>query len=396
MTMFAIWSQVTLLTNNSPFALGLATLLNTLPGILVSPWAGVVADRLPKRFILLTCHLLRAVMVALLFFSTSLWQLYALAVVHAMIGTFADPPHRSFLPLLVKKEQFVTMNSFLATLNNLLQLFRPALAGAVVGTLGYKMGFAIDFYTYFVPAIALLFIRIKDVSSETEAAKGKTNMGHDFREGLAYIKTQPILMYLFAFMMLLTLAMSMQGPLTMTFVGQHLAPIDQASRITGMLFSMIGIGGIIGAFVTPRLIKKISILWLLFATLAFDGGMVILFSQSHSLVVAMICFALFGIIGSVNSIVQDTIIQTIVPENLRGRVYGAFGPITGPISLLSIGAGTSVAGVIGTRAVFFIAGVMEVLAVIICRLLPSYRGVRNSLSEKMAPAAKQAPTEVSA
>src|SRR5690349_21203282 len=90
MMMFAIWSQVTLLTNNSPSALGLATLMNTIPGIVVSPWAGIVADRLPKRFILLTCHLLRAVMVALLFFSTSLWQLYALAVVHSMIGTFAD------------------------------------------------------------------------------------------------------------------------------------------------------------------------------------------------------------------------------------------------------------------------------------------------------------------
>jgi MFS transporter, DHA3 family, macrolide efflux protein len=396
MTMFAIWSQVTLMTANSPFALGLATLMNTLPGILVSPWAGIFADRLPKRIILLTCHLLRALMVALLFFSTELWQLYALAVVHSMIGTFAEPPHRSFLPLLVKKEQFVSMNAFLATLNNLLQLFRPGLAGAIVATFGYKTGFAVDFYTYFVPAIALLFIRIQDNATEPGATKGKMNMRQDFREGFGYIKTQPILMYLFAFMMLMTLAMSMQGPLTMIFVGQHLAPIEQASKITGLLFSTLGVGGIIGAFVTPRLIKKISILWLLFASLAFDGGMVIIFSQAHSLILAMICFALFGIITSVNSIVQDTIIQTIVPENLRGRVYGAFGPITGPISLLSIGAGTSLAGVIGTRAVFFIAGLMEVAAVIICRLLPSYRGVRNSLSEKMSPTTQPVAQEVSA
>ncbi|MGZ4164203.1 MAG: MFS transporter, partial [Tumebacillaceae bacterium] len=140
MTMFAIWSQVTLMTDNSPIALGLATLLNTIPGIVVAPWAGILADRLSKRMILLTCHLLRASIVALLFFSTELWQLYVLAVIHSMIGTFADPPHRSFLPLLVKKEQYVTMNSFLATLNNLLQFFRPALAGMVVATFGYKTG----------------------------------------------------------------------------------------------------------------------------------------------------------------------------------------------------------------------------------------------------------------
>lgn len=204
-------------------------------------------------------------------------------------------------------------------------------------------------------------------------------MWQEVREGVAYIRTEPILVYIFLFMMCFTLAMGMQGTLTYVFVDQHLASPAEVSSVTGILFSALGIGGLIGAFFTPRLIRRMNMLWLLFGSLAFDGCLVVLFSMSQTVWLAVSCFALFGIVNSVTQIVQDTLIQTIVPEGMRGRVYGAFGPITGPISLLSISTGTSLSTVIGVRAMFFIAGLMEILTVLFCRLLPMYQGVRASL-----------------
>jgi MFS family permease len=194
-------------------------------------------------------------------------------------------------------------------------------------------------------------------------------------------------------MMLMTLCLGTQGALTLIFVRENLTAAGDPNAVVGILFSALGIGGLIGAVLTHRLIKKMSMLLLLFGSLAFDGAAVIVFAMSDTLALAITCFALFGIIGSVNQIVQDTMIQTIVPEHLRGRVYGAFGPITGPITLLSIGSGTSAASVIGTRAVFIICGVMEIGAAGICRILPMYQQVRRSLEEKMAEGTESQSTK---
>ncbi|MCX7570025.1 MFS transporter [Tumebacillus sp. DT12] len=379
MTLFAIWAQIYQLHQNA-MALGVATILEILPGILIAPYAGLLADRMSKRTLLIAAFVLRGLTVAGMFFSTELWQLFVLVGLHSTFGAFEQPPHRALLPLLVRPDQYVTMNAFLATLNNFLQIFKPALAGALVGALGYKMAYAIDFWTYFLPAAALLLIRVKDVSAERgEDGAPQPGMWQEVREGVAYIRTEPILVYIFIFMMCFTLAMGMQGTLTYVFVDQHLASPDEVSSVTGILFSALGIGGLIGAFFTPRLIRRMNMLWLLFGSLAFDGCLVVLFSMSQTVWLAVSCFALFGIVNSVTQIVQDTLIQTIVPEGMRGRVYGAFGPITGPISLLSISTGTSLSTVIGVRAMFLIAGLMEILTVLFCRLLPMYQSVRASL-----------------
>ena len=388
MAMFALWSQAALLSGNTPMALGLATILEVLPGILVSPLAGWMADRLSKRTILITCYLLQSVVVAGMFFSTQLWQLYALAELNSTIGAFATPTHRAMLPQLVKPEQYVTMNAFLATMNNILQLFRPALAGFIVATFGYKTGYAIDFFTYLFPTIALLFVRVKETPGERKTAE-RTCAWQGVREGMSYIRTQPILIYLFVFQMLFTLCMGMQGPLFYIFAGEFLGSTADASQNVGMMFSVLGVGGILGAVITPRLVKKVSMLLLLFGTLAFDGLAVIVFSQCSTMQVAVSCFAAFGIIMSVTNIVQDTIIQTVVPEYLRGRVYGALAPITGPITILSMGAGTSLAAVVGTRTMFLAAGLMEIGAAVVCRVLPSYQQVRASLLEKMGVASSR-------
>ncbi|WP_157729605.1 MFS transporter [Tumebacillus algifaecis] len=382
--MFAIWSQVLRLSGHDPVALGIATMLEILPGILISPWAGLLADRMSKRTLLIICYILRAGTLFLMFLSTELWHLYLLAAIHSTFVSFGEPPHRAFLPLLVKSDQYVAMNSLLATMNNLWQIFRPALGGWVVFSFGSQTAFLVGMTLYLLAPLLLLLVKVHDrAANRSKAERSNSSMWQEVREGVAYIRTEPILIYLFVFMMLFTLCMGTQGTLTMLFVGQHLVPEDQASGAVGLLFSALGIGGLVGAFLTTLLVKRLPMLLLLFASLALDGVAVVVFAMSDTMTVAITCFAFFGIIGSVNQIVQDTLIQTIVPEHMRGRVYGAFGPITGPLSLLSVGAGTSLAAAIGTRAVFVICGVMEIGAVGICRLLPSYKQVRESLAEKI-------------
>lgn len=381
MTLFAIWSHVAVITQNSPVAIGFATILETLPSILFAPLAGLLADRYNKRTLLILSRLLQAVAVGLMVFSSELWHLYVLAALHSTFLAMETPPHRALLPQLVRPEQYVTMNSFMVTLNSLTQFFRPALAGVVVSTLGYKAGFVVDVALLLVTTGALLLVVVQDVVHDLQ--EKTAGMWAEMREGLSYIRTESVLMYLFLFSIILTFCFSTQGPLTQVFVGNYLVDSpDQVSARVGLLFSSIGVGGMLGAVITPRLIRRVPIFLLLLVSLAFDGLVVVLFSQCTTLPVAMVCYALFGIIGSVSMIVQDTLIQTIVPENLRGRVYGAFGPITGPFSLLSVASGTTLATVIGARGVFLLCGVLEILAVVICRVMPSYASIRTSLAKK--------------
>ncbi|MBL0386724.1 MFS transporter [Tumebacillus sp. ITR2] len=384
MTLFAIWSQAATLTENNPMAIGLSGILDTLPSILFAPWAGLLADRYNKRTLLIASRILQAAAVLGMVFTTELWQLYVLAALHSTFTAFETPPHRALLPTLVREDQYVTMNSFMVTMNSLTQFFRPALAGLVVSTFGYHAGFSVNVVVQLLAAAALLFVTVKPSTQPAADESGeKTGMWGGVREGMAYIRTEPILMYLFFFSVIMTFCFSTQGPLTQVFVGQYLADSpDQVSARVGWLFSSIGVGGVLGALVTPKLISRLPVFLLLIASFAFDGLVVIVFSQSNTLWLAMVCYSLFGIIGSVNMIVTDTLIQRIVPENLRGRVYGAFGPINGPFSMLSIACGTSLATVIGVRGVFLLCGLLEILAPIVCRLLPSYGNVRSKLQEK--------------
>jgi MFS family permease len=383
MTLFAIWSQAARLTDNNPMAIGLSGILDTLPSILFAPWAGLLADRYNKRNLMIFSRVMQAVSVALLLFTTELWQLYVLAALHSTFVAFEVPPHRALMPQLVREDQYVTMNSFMVTVNSLTQFFRPALAGIVVSSFGYKAGFSANVAAQLISVAALLFVTVQAIDRTKAAAAEKTGMWTEVRAGLSYIRTQPVLMYLFLFSVVMTFCFSTQGPLTQVFVGEFLADDpDQVSARVGWLFSSIGVGGVLGALVTPRLIRRLPIFLLLLVSLCFDGVIVILFSLCDTMLVAMACYAMFGIIGSVSMIVQDTLIQSIVPENLRGRVYGAFGPITGPFSLLSVAFGTSLATVIGVRGVFLLCGLLEILSVIVCRLMPTYSSVRASLAEQ--------------
>ncbi|KEO81097.1 MFS transporter [Tumebacillus flagellatus] len=385
MTLFALWAQAAHMSDNNPMAIGLSGILDTLPSILFAPLAGLLADRYNKRNLLMLSRILQAVTVLGMVFTANLWQLFVLAALHSTFTSFETPPHRALLPTLVREEQYVTMNSFMATMNSLIQFFRPALAGLVVSTFGYHAGFTVNVIVQLLTVLVLLLVTVQP-SQPAQPPSEKTKpagMWGGAREGLTYIRTEPVLTYLFFLSVIMTFCFSTQGPLTQVFVGQYLSDSpDQVSARVGLLFSSIGVGGVLGALVTPRLIAKLPVFLLLLASFAFDGLMVVVFSQSSTLWVAMVCYALFGIIGSVNMIVTDTLIQRIVPDTMRGRVYGAFGPINGPFSMLSIACGTSLATVIGVRGVFLLCGLLEVLAPIVCRMLPSYRTVRAQLKEK--------------
>ncbi|GBF12597.1 MAG: MFS transporter [Tepidibacillus sp.] len=374
LTFFAMMAQVMHLTDRDLY-IGMVMMMEITPAILFGFVAGIIADRFDRKKIMIVSNLLRAGIISLLLFSDQLWQIYLIAFIDGIVANFFQPAKRALQPTLVKSEEYVTLNSLFSLTNSTMQIFRPAISGLVVAFLGAKMAYTVDVITFILAAGLTLGIKAPPFVEEKK--ERSQQMWQDFKEGIRYIVNKTILKYIFIFQIFFTLVMSMQGALTFLYVEKYMAHGGNVEQITGYLFSMIGIGGFMGAFLSKWMIERIGGIQLLLATTIFDGVMVVWFSWTDQLPIALFIWAFFGIIGAVSSVVIETLIQHQVPEDLRGRVYGVMGPLTGPISLLSIGGGTTLSQWFGPRLVFMSAGLGEILLGIFGRIVPAYKKMEN-------------------
>ncbi len=374
LTFFALISQVMQISDRD-IHVGMVMMMEIIPAILFGFIAGILADRLDRKWIMIVSNLIRAVIISFLLFSTELWHIYVLAFLDGTFANFFQPAKRSLMPTLVKSEEYVTMNSLFSLVNSSLQIFRPAISGLVVAFFGIKWAYGIDMITFVIASSLLLGITSsKDIVKKTTVNK---ELWQDFKIGIQYILQKAILKYIFVFQIFFTLVMSMQGALTFLYVERYMANGGNVEQITGYLFSMIGIGGIIGGVLSKWMIDRLGAIRLLLFTIIFDGAMVVWFSFTETLGVALFIWVFLGIIGAVSSVVIETLIQQQVPEDLRGRIYGVTGPLTGPISLLSIGSGTTLSQLVGPRVVFLAAGIGEILLGTIGRVIPAYKKIEQ-------------------
>lgn len=354
---------------------GTVTLLSAVPAIVFGPVAGWLADRLPRKAIAVASNLLLAGVTLLLVQARTLPEIYALTFASAVVSSFFLPAKQAMVPSLVTREELVEMNAFNVVLQNIIQIAGPAGGGLIVGLLGFRAAFLVDAATFLFSAAMTGLVRYTQRFEEGARERARRKIGSELAEGIRFVWSNVALRYVFTFEFFLTLVMSMQGMLTILYVERYLGePV--ASRV-GLLFSMIGVGALLGGAATGWVLKRMGRVPLLLAALAFDGSVVLIFSQTTRFVPAMFLFVLLGIISAVFGVTAGTIIQEETPEEKRGRVYGLRGPILSPMQLLSIGGGTALAAWVGPRWVFFGAGLGEILLSAGGRISPAYRRVRS-------------------
>jgi Na+/melibiose symporter-like transporter len=339
--------------------IGALAIAQVLPATLLAPFSGWLIDRVDRRRMMAYMDVLRCGLVLLVPTATSLPQILAIAALLSVARQFHEPARMAVLPSIVAPRQIMRANALTVATLHLLLLIGPAVGGLLIAALGTTAAFQIDACTYVASALLLLGVGRVPPPLHGGIAPG----GHpvraflaETRQGATLVWGDRPLRFAIGFFALTVLITSLQQPMLVLFVKQVLRT---GSAELGLVMSMAGLGGILGSVLAQPLRRFISPLRLIPVACAADGAALVLFALMRTLAPALVLVAVFGLLGGLIEVHVVSLFQERVPEQARGRAFGWLGPVFGPLSVGSIGAGALLAERFGVVAVLIASGALE-------------------------------------
>jgi MFS family permease len=328
-SLIGTWMQKTAVSwvictlTHSTFMLGLTLFASLFPSFLFSLIGGVVSDRYNRYRVLLTTQvasLIQALLLAILilFKHYSVWEIIGLSVVLGVINAFDVPARQSLVYEMVDdKSDLPNALALNSSMVNLSRIIGPGLAGIVLETVGDGACFMLNALSFVAVIGSLLLMKLPEYVKKDH----KKNVLGELKEGMAYIKRTPSI----AFVLLMLALISLMVLPFSTLIPYYAKDVFKGTASTfGVIDSFIGLGAFSGAIFLASLKPGTNLKQILFInTLVFGVGL-ILFSHEHSypLALAFVTIAGFGMMSQIT--VSNTLIQTTVAPEMRGRVISYY------------------------------------------------------------------------
>jgi len=310
--------------SHSALVLGMVSFAGLIPTFLFAPFAGVLADRWNKhRVLILTqvCAALQSAALAVLTISgrMTIPYLIGLSAVQGLINAFDMPVRQSLVVEMIEDRRdlpnAIALNSSMV---NLARLVGPSLAGILIAWVGEGGCFAIDAVSYLAVIATLLMMTFKPRAHPRAARK---HLLLELRDGFTYAARSPAIVSVLALLALVSFMGVPYMTLLPMIVTERLAG---DARVLGYLTGASGLGALTGALL---LASRRSVFGLgrviLAAALAFGAGL-ILFGMSRSVWLSLPIMLITGMGMMVQMAATNTVLQSIVDENKRGRVMSLF------------------------------------------------------------------------
>ncbi len=324
---------------HSPAYLGYVTFASGIPTWFLMLYGGVVIDRMPRRTLLVitqTSMMILAFILAGLTFTgiVQAWHILVLAFLLGATNAFDAPARQAFVADLVDHEDLTNAIALNSTMFQSATVVGPAVAGLTYAAFGPAWCFTINGISFIAVIGALLLMHIQPLPARRRATSSLREMS----EGLRYSLSHPILRALIA----LIGAMGLFSTAYMTlFPAWAVTVLHGDATTNGWLQSARGLGALAGAFTIAALGR---FQWkgrlLTFGAFVFPATLIV-FSEITSQPLSLLTLLAVGWGFLVTANLAGTLLQTLVPEDLRGRVTGvyslvAFGSL--PIGALAAGA----------------------------------------------------------
>lgn len=362
------WMQMTAqdwlvldLSHNSGTALGVVTALQFTPVLLLTLWAGALADRLDKRKVLIVTQAVSMVLalgmgVLVVTGAAELWNVYVFALLLGTVNAFDTPTRQSFISEMVGPDRLpnaVSLNS--ATFNSA-RLVGPAAGGLVIAAIGTGPAFLLNGASYVAVLAGLLAMRPGELltGKRVERARGQVV------EGLRFVWGRKDLLLVIAMMSVLgTLGMNFN--LTLPLLAKVEFDVGPASF--GLLSTAFAAGALIGALFGARRTKRPSARWVLSCATVF-GVLECAVALTPNFGAAALVLLFVGLAFIAHNNAANARVQLGTPAHLRGRVMSLY--------MLVFLGGTPLGSVIvgpisdryGPRAGLLLGGVAVLIAAI--------------------------------
>jgi MFS family permease len=355
--------------------LGLMSLVHALPGILFPLFGGVIADRLPKKYVLILGHvgsltttLVVAISLTMGFLSAdrpgSWWILIGSSFINAIVSSLTMPSRQAIISELVEPEELMNAISLINVGRSVLRLSSPAIAGILIDILGFE---PVYYLTCGITAISLIITSFLPITGTFE--RKSQSIISQIKAGLRYVRGETTLIFILIF----TLVMAMLSAPYM-----RLMPIfaDDILKVgatgMGILISASAAGALVGSlFLASLPNKKRGVILISSAVLL--GIALAVFAFSHNWYISLASIVFVGLGHTMRMTLSNTLIQNYSATNYRGRVMSLYSMEEGLTSLGVFGA-AMLAEVVGVSiTVGSLALVLVVIALLALIFLPRLR-----------------------
>ncbi len=345
--------------SHSGLAVSALVLTEIIPTLLLGPVAGVVIDRFDRQRVLIVVDSLRAVLVLVLALSHALWAVYLLAALLAVGSTLFNPALQAVIPALLTDEERLAANSVAWSSGRLVQIIGASVAGGLIAWAGTTPAFLINAASFAFSAAMLTRLSMPRCAGSPRPSGLGAWLG-DAREGLAYARRDPFVARLVPVQALTSLATGATSALLVVLATTHL---HLAAQGFGWLLAAIGVGALLGPFLSNGLTGgRYLDMRLLFVPYVIRGVGDVALGLVVGLPWALVILFVYGLNTATGMVASTTILQTVIPDRVRGRVFTLLDVTWAAMRLVSLGLGGLLADRIGVASVYVIGGVLLVLA----------------------------------
>jgi MFS transporter, DHA3 family, macrolide efflux protein len=378
---FALLRKVYILSNGKITDLGFLTIMEALPYMIFGALAGMVIDKLPRKWIMVASDCLCALIIINLIYINDLKLIYLITFLKSFVYVFRNPAQSAMEPNLIDKKDIPLLNSFESSVNSITQIIGASLGAAIVGFVGVKKAFVIDSTTFILSAFIIATTYIVETHIEKGKKLHKSKYINEFLNGVSIMWKDKGLKLMLLIDLFVNFAMAMQGPLIYIFLKQTLKLGDKAELAWGVLLSSLGVGAIFGSLIIGLLVKRYANKFKLFLNvLMFDSAFFTIFLLNKIFPISIVIFAFLGCIGTTHMIILNTVIQNTASDEHRGKVFSTFAMLRSPISIFSILIGTTAAEFITAKNVLLLIAGVEALIAIGVRITKTYRDFDRSVN----------------
>jgi MFS family permease len=332
----------------SASAVGGALVARLLPTI-ASPLAGVLADRVDRRIVLVASDLARAVLVLGLVFARDLATIYILVFLMGLARTVFNPTVRAAFPSVVGGGDLTRANALISGTFSVSETAGPALGGLLVATVSVDAAFVLDAVTYLISAVMLALTPLARPQREEDSA----GFGEDLKAGFTYLggARVPLAIVLGAFLTVLTINITIPAEV---FLARETFKAGNAGY--GLLVGLYGGGMVLGSALMAALGDRVRLLAFYFVGVFVSALALVGVGLSPAFVFALGALMVAGVANGTENVTTDTILQKSVPDAFLGRVFSVrfLGFSIGEV--FAYGMGGAIVDASGARFTYLLAG----------------------------------------
>ena len=359
----------------SSILLGALNGLRFLPFLIFSPLAGVAADRLDRRKLMITTQWFVLVTALAMGVVVSLdllevWHLFAFTLVTGVVWSFSEPVRQALIPDVVPRAELMNAVALNSAAFNFTKIIGPSVGGVLIVLFGLAGNFYIQSASYLFVMWMIYRMHIPERVRDANRSSVLSNL----REGIRYVWSEPVVFSILATAMI---------PRLFAMPYQALMPIFQKDVLQvgpdglGMMMAAPGLGAMLVMLSVAHFANRVNRPGLLMiAALVLQGAFLILFALMRTLPLALLTLVVVGGFQVLFMSISNMVLHMTVPDQLRGRVMSIYMLDRGITPAGALMAGVSAHFIGAPYTVMGMGAMVLALAAVVVAFLPSLRKVR--------------------